>query len=274
MLKTETKKKIATYLKIKEADLETAIKDEKEVDLAIPDDLEVLTKEELETRDNNQKKEGEKAGREIGIKEVKKAAGLPEDAPAKDPAKVAQAIADKATKDAKVAPDEKVTQLTEQNNLLQQKLAEKDKEIGEVKKVADTVSLDRKILAAFPKTRADVLSDDDYVDVLKKHYTFKEQDGKIIVEKDGKPLRDGKTTNPLELAEAISTIFAERKGWLTAEEETPGGRGAGDGKKAVKFSKLSEIKESFKAAGKSQLGEEFAQTVAKAAKDNPEFVMD
>ena len=273
MLKAETKKKIATLLKIKETDLDAAIKDEKEVDLTIADDLHVLTNEELETRDNNQKKEGEKTGKEIGIKEVKKAAGLPEDAPAKDPAKVAQAIIDKATTDAKVKPDEKVIQLTDQVKLLQTQLTEKDGEITKEKEIASSASLDRKILAAFPKERSSTLTDDEYITLIKAGHVFKELDGKIIIEKDGKPLRDAKTTNPLTLAEGMKHIFTERKGWLGEATIVPGGRGDDDGKPPAKFTKLSEVKKHFEDQKKSMLGDEFKAVVATATKDNPEFDM-
>ncbi len=272
MLKAETKKKIATLLKIKEADLDTAIKDEKEVDLAIPEDLEVLTKDELETRDTNQKKLGETEGREKGIKEVKKAAGLPEDAPSKDPVKVAQAIIEKANKDANVKPDEKVAQLTEQVTLLQKQIGEKDAEIQTTKKTASEASIDRKILAAFPKERSSTLTDDEYLTLIKANYSFKEQDGSIVVEKDGKPVRDPKTTNPLGLSDAVSGIFKDRKGWLGEEKPIPGGRGSGD-KPAGGFTKLSELKQHFTGAGKSLLGEEFSSAVQQAAKDNKDFDM-
>lgn len=272
-LKAEQKKQIASLLKIKEADLDKAITDEAEVELAIPEGLNVLTAEELETRDETQKKLGEKAGREIGIKEVKKAAGLPEDAPSKDPVKVAQAIVEKATKDAKIEPNEKVTQLTDQVGLLQKQLGEKDTEIEGLKTTASQASLDRKILSAFPKNRATTLNEDEYLTLLKGGYKFTEQDGKIVVEKDGKPMRDSKTTDFLPVSEALTQIFTERK-WISEGEQTPGGRGGSGGAGGNgKYTKLSEIKAEFDKQGKSTLGEEFSNAVAKAAKDNADFKM-
>jgi hypothetical protein len=271
-LTAAAKKKISTLLKVKETDLEAALKDEKEVDLTIPEDLEVLTKEELEARDTAQKKLGEKDGREIGIKEVKKAAGLPDDAPSKDPVKVAQAIVDKATADAKVKPDEKVTQLTEQVTLLQKQLGEKDGEVATAKKTAADTLLDRKILAAFPKDRASTLEEEEYLTLIKASYSFKEQDGAIIVEKDGKPLRDTKTTNPLALADAVAGIFNERK-WIGEQTQVPGGRGGGNQNPTGKAGKLSELMKQFKDAGKNMQGDEFREAVAAATKDNKDFDM-
>lgn len=271
-LKAETKKKIAEYLKIKDTDLDAAIKDEKEVDLPIPEDLQVLTKDELETRDSNNKKTGETAGREMGMKEVKKAAGLPDDAPSKDPVKLAQAIVNKGLADAKINPDEKVGQLNEQVQLLQTQLLAKDTEVANTKKLAADAALDRSILAAFPKERGSNLNDEDYLTLVKRTYTFKEHDGKIIVEKEGKVLRHANTQDPLPLAEAVGGIFTERK-WVGEEKIVPGGRGGGNNLPAGGFTKLSDLKKHYADQNKSMLGQDFAQDVEKAAKDNKDFDM-
>jgi hypothetical protein len=272
-LKKEAIEKIAKLTKIKTADLEAALKDEKEVDVTIPEDITTFTNDELESRDQAQKKLGEKDGREIGIKEVKKAAGLPEEAPSKDPVKVAQAIIDKATTDAKVKPDEKVTQLTEQVNLLQKQLGEKDNEVTQHKTAAQQEALNRKILTAFPKERASHLNEDEYLTLLKGQYQFKEVDGAIIVEKDGKPLRDPKTTNPLPLTDAVKSIFTERKWVEEGGAGGAGGRGGAGSSGSGKPTKLSDLKAKFTAEGKNLNGEEFSKAVMAAVKEDKDFDM-
>lgn len=271
-LTAATKKRVASLLKIKEADLETALKDEKEVDLAIAEDIEVFTKEELETRDKTQQNEGIKAGKEIGIKEVRKAAGI-EEGGSKDPAKVAEAITAKVAADLKLKPDEKVTQLTDQVNLLQKQLSEKDAAIETANKTASEAALDRRILAAFPKDRSSALEDDEYLTLIKATYQFKQVDGKDTIEKGGQVLRDAKTTNPLDLNAAVGSIFSERKGWKGEAKDVPGGRGGNDGKPTAGFTKMSELKEHFKSQGKSMLGDEFRDAVKQAADANKEFDM-
>lgn len=276
MLKKETLQLIATLTKTDIAKLEAAIKDEKETDVEIPKELTVLTKEELDARDTSQRKDGEKAGREIGIKEVKKAAGLPEDAPAKDPAKVAQAIIDKATADAKVKPDEKVNQLTEQVTLLQKQLGEKDAEITSAKSIAERVQLDTKILTAFPKERASTLTDAEYLTLLKANHAFKEVDGVIIVEKDGKPLRDAKTTNPLPLEQAVKQIFTDRPGWLAEAGAGGAGRGGSDKGGGGGYRKKSEVIAKYESEGKSingADGQKLVAELAELAKADPTFDM-
>lgn len=277
MLKEETLIKIATLIKVPAEKLKAAITGDKEADVEIPEDLIVFTKDEIETRDTNQKNEGIKAGKEIGIKEVRKAAGLDENA-SKDPAKVAQAIIDKATADAKVKPDEKVTQLQEQVNLLQKSLGEKDNEINTHKQTAASVSLDRKIFAAFPKERSETLTDDEYITLIKSSHNIKEVDGKLVIEKDGQILRDGKTQNPLPLNDAIGGIFKERKGWLTESGAGAGGRGGGDKNPPVgAFSKKSEVIADYERQGKNingAAGQEIVAKLAELKKANPSFDME
>lgn len=275
MLKKETLQLIASLTKTKVETLEAAIKDEKEIDVEIPAELTVLTKEELDARDSAQKKLGEKDGVEIGIKQVKKAANLPEDAPSKDPSKVAQAIIDKATADAKVKPDEKVSQLTEQVTLLQKQLGEKDNEITTAKTQAQQAALDRRILTSFPKERASTLTDGEYLTLIKAGLQFKDLDGKLIVEKDGHVLRDSKTTNPLPLTDAITSVFTERK-WISENGAAGGGRGAGD-KGGSAFRKASEVKAKYEAEGKNLNGAEgqnFARELADLKKADPSFDLD
>lgn len=266
---------IAHLTKTKEADLEKAINDEKEVDFAIADELTVLDKTELEARDKQQKDDGIKAGKEIGRKEVREAAGLDEKI-GKDPAKIAEAISKKAVDDAKVAPDKKVAELTEQVNLLQAKVSEKDTEIANSKKVASEAALDRRILAAFPKERIEGMEDEDFLTIIKRNHSFEEEDGKMVVKKDGQIIRDTKTTNPLGMKEAVEKIFADKK-WNKEATPAGGGRGAGDqGGSGGVFKKRSEVIAHYEAQGKSIQGEHSGEIVAKLgelAKADPTFDM-
>lgn len=267
-LKKETIDAIASHLKIKSADLETAIKAEAEVDLTLTAELTVLTKEELETRDTNQKNEGIKAGKEIGVKEVRTAAGL-EEGLGKDPKKIADAIIEKAVKDAKIVPDEKVKQLTDQVGLLQKQLTDKDVEITAEKDRANGIQIDRQILASMPKNRAEHLTDDEYLTLVKPF--VKTVDGKLIIEKDGQPLRDAKTQNVLDLSAGLTSVFTERKGWLKEQQVTPPGRGGQDGKQGTFYASMSELQKDWEAQGKSINGAEFSAELSRVMKENPEF---
>lgn len=277
MLKKETVAKIASILKVKEADLTAALANEQEVDIEIPEGVHAFTQEELEARDTAQKNEGIKVGKEIGIKEVRTAGGLDESI-GKDAKKVAEALTQKGAKDAKVPVDAKVQELTTQNQLLQQKLTEKDTEIETERRKAGEIANDRKILAAMPKNRSDVFEDDEYLDVIKSKHV-KEVDGNlVVVGKDGQPLRDPKTTNVLGLQDGLKAIFTERKGWLS--EGGDGGVGGRGGKDKIPpsgaFKKKSEVIKHYQEQGHSLNGEKGKEIVAhleKLAKDDPDFDM-
>lgn len=267
MKKNELIKKVCTTLKINETEFNSALalKDDEDVNISIAEDLIVLTQAEQEARDKEKENNGIKTGKELGYKEIKKAAGLAEDAPSKDPAKLSEAIAAKAVADAKIPSNEKVQELTTQNQLLTKKLEEKETEIETVKKQANQFTTDRKILTALPKNRATVLEDDEILEIIRSKH-IKEVDGELVVAgRDGEILRDKATTKPLGLAEGLQTIFTERK-WIDEGGGAAGGRGGKDepGKPSV-FTKKSQVIEYYAAQGKSINGEFGAEIVAKIA---------
>lgn len=277
MLSEKTIKAFAALAKIKEEDLKKAIADEKETDVAIPEGLSVFTKEELEERDNNSRSDGITTGKEIGIKEVKKAAGLPDDAPSKDPAKVAQAIMDKANAESKTKPDEKVKELTTQLDLLKKSMEEKEGEIGKLKNEITGAGLDRQILTSLPKNRASTLTDAEYLTLIKSAISIEQVDGSITVKKDGQVLRNNTTMAPISLNDAINNLFTERK-WVEAAGSPAGGRGAGDasGGGAGAFTKRSEVIAHYEKMGKSVNGadgQEIIQKLAELKKADESFDM-
>jgi paraquat-inducible protein B len=275
MLTQKTITEISKLLKMKPEDILTALKDEKEVDLELPADLTVLTTAELEARDTAQKNEGIKAGKEIGVKEVRTAAGLDETV-GKDAAKVAAAIGAKFVTEAKIPADEKVKEVTKQNELLTQKLAEKDTELATEKQKASQYGIDRKIIAAMPKNRAAKFEDDEILDILKNKH-IKEIDGQLVaVDKTGEPIRDKATTKPVDLATGLNTIFTEREWLAPAGAGGAGGRGGKDDSLKTLFTKKSEVIAHFAEKGISMNGEgskEIVAKIAECAKDNQDFDM-
>lgn len=276
-LKKETIDKIAAILKLDPKTFGEALAATEEKDVEIPE-LQVFTTDELTTRDTNNKSEGIKTGKEIGAKEVRKAAGL-DDGGSKDPAKIAEAIKTKAIEDAKINPDVKVVELGKQIETLKSTIQEKELEVTKAKEAVNGVQLDRRIFSALPKNRADVLTDDEYIGSVKNVFSITTVDGKEIVSKNGVEQRDPKTGSPIDLATAVSGYFTERKGWLAeAGAGGGGGRGAGDkgGGTGGAFTKKSQVIEHYEKQGISLNGAEGQKVVAelsKLAKENPDFDM-
>lgn len=271
-----TLQKLAALTKLKEEDIANAAKDEKEVDLAIPEG-EVFSSADISARDENKKQEGITIGKEMGAKEVKKAAGLDEKS-SKDPAKIFENIKEKVLAEAKIPPSEQVAQLNEQITLLKKTLGEKDTEIETHKGVAITAARDRKLLSFFPSNRANVLSDDEYLTLIKANLQFEEKDNVLQVKKDGVLLRDPKTQDPLSAKDAIAGMFSERSGWLNGESGVGGlGRGGKDNQKpAGGFSKKSEVITYYESQGVTLTGadaKKITDEIAKCAKDDPNFDM-
>lgn len=270
-LKKETLQKIATLTKTKIEDLEKAIKDEKEVDFVIPDKLTVLDDAEVQTLKTNEYNSGKVAGVEMSVKETKDKMGL--NFSGKTIEGLVEAATKKALDDAKVTPDEKVKELEGKITTLQgtvkeyeTKMAEKDSEVTTIKTNSE---LYKHIPA--PGENGPALGADDVIQLMKANgYEFKNENGAITAYKGGKQLQD-KLSNALPVKDVVSGFMKEKK--LIIEDGTPGGRGGGDKKAAVKATKYSELEKQFKADGKSLLGEEFSKAVQQAVKDNKEFDM-
>lgn len=270
-IKKEALTKIAELVRVPVADLEAAIKDEKEVDVAIPDGLTVFEGDELTTLKTNEYSKGKTAGEELAVKEVKTKMGL--EFTGKKVEGLVEAAQKKALEDAKLTPDKKVTELTEKLNTvqatateLQTKLADKEKEIGQVK-------LSTELLKNVPA--GTTLESDEIIALMQaKGYQFEMKDGALVAVKDGKVMED-KLAKPLAVKDVITEFAKERK--LIADEgqtDPPGGRGGGGGGKAVKFTKLSELKKHFEDQGKSVNGQEFNDAFVKAKAENPDFALD
>lgn len=262
MLKKETLTRIATLLKIKATDLETAIKDDKEVDVTIDDKLAVFTEDEVTTLKGNSYKDGKKAGVEMEVDTIKKELEL--DFQGKTVKGLVEAAGKKAVKDANIEPDKKVTELEGKLKTAQltatealQKLADKEGEVSSIK----TQGLITKDLptASLPGEKIIALMKMD-------GYDYNNEDGKIVWLKDGKPMTD-KIGNNMTTKDVTTEYIIANKLTVEGTGAAGGGRGKGDESKgAAVYTKLSEIKAAFKAENKSELGEEFAKVVQEAAK--------
>jgi hypothetical protein len=268
-LKKETLQKIAALAKVKVEDLETAIKDEKEVDVAIPDKLSTFTDDEVQTLKSNEYKSGKEAGVEMAVKESKEKLGLSFTGKTIDG--LIDAATKKALEDAKIAPDAKVQELEGKITTLQTtvkdyetKLAEKDNEVSGIRINSE---LYKHIPA--PGDNGPAISQDDVIGLMKSNgYEFKIENGATVAYKGGKKVTD-KLSNDMPLNEVVTGFLKEKK--IIADDFVPGGRGGGDDKRTGKATKLSELKKEAEAKGLNLMGEEFNKLVEQAVKDNKEF---
>lgn len=272
MLKPETIKQIAGFLKIKESDFTAAIKDEKEVDLSIDSSLQVYTSDEVTTLKNNEYNSGKVKGVEMAVKETKEKLGI--EFTGKTIDGLVTAATAKAIADAKIEPDKQVRDMQEklatvQNSYKQLEIQFKEKE-GEV----ETTKIKSEVFKHIPTfgENSPALGQDEVLSLMKANgYDFKNENGKVVTYKDGKQVID-KVSNPLEVKDVVTGFLKEKK--LVGEEHTPAGRGGGSGKPAGNYATLSEMKKDYESRGISLQGAEFSQAVQKAVAANKEFAMD
>jgi len=269
-LKKEAIALIAKLTKTKVEDIETALKDDKEVDLPIDEKLTVFSEDEVTTLKDNEFKRGKVSSVEIAVKDVKEKLKL--DFTGKTIDGLVEAVQKKAVEEAKISPDKKVTELQEKVTTLQATVTDQEKKLAEKETEVSGVKINGELFKSVPADTT--LEPDEVIGIMKmKGYDFKMDEGKLVVTKDGKIVQD-KVANPLPVKQVIEEFVKEKK--LNGKSADPeGGRGGGGGGKApVKFSKLSEIKAHFNEQKKSLLGAEFSEAVTKAAAENKEFVMD
>jgi hypothetical protein len=266
MLKQDAIAKIEKALKI--TGLAAAIADTKEVDVTIDDSLTPLTEAEIQTLKDNEYKNGKTKGVEIAVKDAREKLGL--DFQGKTIDGLLDAHGKKVIADAKITPNEKVTELEGKVVTLQttvkdyeSKLAAKDTEVQGVR-------INGELIKHIPS--GCILEPDEAISVMRtKGYDFKLEGDKVVPYKDGKQLTD-KLSNTMAVKDVVTAFITEKK--LVPEAGGSGGRGGSDKGGAGKFSKLSELRAQFVAEGKSDLGLEFKEAAAAAKKADPEFALD
>lgn len=273
-LKAADKEKLKTIFKLDVENLIAAVTAADEVDLTLPADVEILTKAELETRDNNiritSKKEGEvegeKKGKELAGKLIKKKLNLPETIP-NDAEKIADAATEMFNK-GDAGLKEQIALLTKDKEVLENKVIDTEKK-------ASAAIFDTNLISYFPPDRTKDLADSERLALIKMNLSFEPGDnGTTVVKKDGAILRDAKTQNPILPKDAIAALFTERN-WI-AKGSGDGGRGGGDNPGAggaAGIKKASAFQEKFvvENPGVDRNGPEYTAALAKHAKDIPDF---
>jgi hypothetical protein len=269
MIGKNTIKTLAEKLKLKVEDIEAAIKDEKEVELNLPE-ITVFMADELKTRDENLKRtnyeSGKQAGVEILVKDLKEKTGVTIEG--KDPYKFVEALKTKTLEDAKIEPNAKIQ---EQENIitkLKNNLQTLENENKELSSQIKENTLKGQLFSGVSKDS--ILPLEDVYTLMKtKGYSFDEDKGKITVKRFGEMIRDEKTQDPRNGTDVLSEFLDENN--LTGQVDIEG-RGKSSTKTPTKTIKtISELKKKYQSEGKSLNGSEFMAEAQKLAKDNPDF---
>lgn len=274
-LKQATIKRIASLLKVDEKALADAIKSDKEEDVTISDDLEVLDKTTLDTRDKNKYKEGKKAGEEMVAKKLKKDHAI--EAETDDPGEVVKLVTEKVKKEAAGSPDARVTELEGTIDTMKKKYKAINEENERLKEQAATLVVDTKLLSHFPANAFKALSREEMLQLVKQDIKVVTEDGKEVVYKKGTKQLADKTLDPVPVADVINGYFTERN-WLEAATPAgPSGRGGGNSNPAdvknQKFTKYSDAQKHVTDQGVNLNGEKGNAMLQAIIKENPDMDM-
>lgn len=271
MLTGEQIKSIASIIKVDESVLKKAINSDKEESIEIKE-LFVFDKTEIQSRDENIKRqgysEGKTAGIELLVKEYKEKYGVQIEG--KDPHKFIEAFKEKIISDSGFNPNEKVTELQNSLSVLQSNYDNLEKEKNEIVANQNRINIESSILNGVNKDF--IIGKNEVFSLMKSNgYSFEEEDGAIVAKKDGQIIRDERTQRPVDPSIAIESYAVERK-LVKDDSEQRRGRGASSNSQDSCATTLSELKDQFEKEGKNTNSEEFMSKCRELSNSNPNFM--
>lgn len=275
-LKKTTIAKLAALAKVKPEDIEAAIAHADEQEIPIDDTIQGFNKTELDARDRNTYNTAKKTGEEMLIKAIKQKHGI--EIPGEDADKVIEAIQKKTKAEIDQNPDARISEMERTLTTAKNSLKLANDKVASLETEKATIQLDTKLLALFPADRVETMTTDEYLALIKSKIKIETRDGKEVVIKDGQPVLDAKSLEPVPVKDAVEGYFVERN-WKKAAAPPPptppGGRGGGNSNPGgmSKFSKLSEVRKDIEDKGINPLGEKAQSLIQAAIKDNPDIDM-
>ena len=259
---------LAKALNLNVEELTQAITTEEEVDFNLPENLKVMTTEQLEElKDNHGKSRydaGATAAREMLLKEMSKEAGLDT---IKDSEGFLKAYKAAVLEEAKAEPSEKISQLENTIETLRGKLGEKDQEMNQFKSQMESERRILSIKSSIPELPETLnLTKDEATALYMQGREFKE-DGIYF---NGKRLEDD-VAKPIDIQADVQS-WIESKGWNSPEPKGRGG-GAQGGRGGTNLPKTMEEFESLlKSRGISPGSTEAQDLLTTAAEKHPEIL--
>ena len=254
------------FVKLEEGQsLKALMESEDEVSIELDGTLKVRTAEDEEAFVNNLKTEFKKAGEEIAVKEVRNELGL--EFQGKTVKNLANALSEKVKADtlaeAKIEPDAKIQELTADKEALVSKNQELTNQVSALTQEKNNIESGFKLDTALKsKMAADsLLSKEDRLDLFKKRYNPSyNEEGQLLLHKDGQVMKNDTTRDPIGLDEVMSDFD---KAYLK-EVKPAGGNGGGDDPAGGGGSdQMESFTKEMKAAGHEPGSLEFAQEMNK-----------
>lgn len=269
-LKAETKTKLKA-LGLDPDKLETAVKADGEAEYEVPE-VQVFTQEQLDARDANKiaegktvgVREGEKQGKELAAKALKKKFGIEDES--KDLDKVVDLVNAKAATGDVGLKQQVEALLKDKENL--------EAAVQTEKNANKALKFDTELLTFFPANRGAGMTDAERLMIIKANLQFEEVEGKTVVKRNGEVLKDNATHAPIPVKQAIADYFTERQ-WVG--QNGAGGRGGNDnpppGGGAAGLKTRTAVEAQWKKENPegNPVSPEFQTYLTNVAKDVPDF---
>lgn len=225
----------------------------------------IRTEEEDTAFQNNLKQTAKTAGLEIAIKDARTKLGLNFDGKTID--NLIDAVKLKAIEDAKIEPNEQLKAKEKDIETLKTTIStltnEKESAFNQLKSFKNETIVNNSLLSVIPENV--VLPKSDLLLILKNKFNFEaDENGKILVKKDGEVLKNTTTLDPIPPKEIITKFFEENPTYLKGVEGGAGGgdSGANGGKMTV-----DKYVEQAQKDGKNVNSEEFIKELEQKIKD-------
>ena len=273
MLSESTISNIATMLKISPSDLKEKISSEKEEELSLQE-LKVFTPEEFETRVKNEKstsyQEGKTAQEEMLVKQAKKDMGY--DFEGKSFESFLEHhnanLKGKYSKgdDSRIKELEAdIAKLNENHANALSQLQEKNQSLsGQVLRA----KISNQLLSTMPAETT--IEKSDIMLLFNANHEIEEQEGKLIVKRNGETIKDETTASPLDVKEVFKSFISEKN----YVKGNPGrGTGSESGGSGYTGNSISEFNDSWEKSGKKLYNAEYDKAYAEFRSKNPNPVM-
>lgn len=260
---------LAKALSLNVEELTQAIATEEEVDFKLPENLKVMTTEQLEElKDNHGKTRydaGATAAREMLLKEMSKEAGLDT---IKDPQEFMKSYKELIMKDVEAEPNEKIQQLEGTIETLRSKIGEKDSMMEQLKSSMEQEKRTLQIQSSIPNLPESLnLTREEATALYLQGREFKD-DGIYL---NGKRLEDD-VAKPIDIKTDVQS-WVESKGWHKMADPKGRGGGAQGGKGGMSLPRTMEEFESLLSERGIEKGSiEAADLLATAAEKHPEIL--
>lgn len=216
-----TIEKMAAKLGIKADEVQAALANEADVEIAIPE-VDIFTTAQLTARDNIKYNEGKEAGEEMAVKSVKEANNLQfQGKKVESLYKHLQTIQ---------APDESETVKKMRDNLVKAE-QERDAFKGQMSRM----KLESTIHGYIPELNNGMSKTEAMAMLQANGFDFKEEGGSFKAYRHGQLLKDEKMLTEVPANEAVGKFFTEEKKWVGSAPNEAGrqGRGGESGKPRV-----------------------------------------